>query len=849
MECVNVFEKKLAFDLATKLWQDPHDDSQFTIIPARLTGLNGSLGIVNSRVGSYRLPTPTGRYVVYISGQSSPLIIGIMNNIADWTSLDTLVKSNEMVVHAHIKQRMLPLSGVYVCKTSDNNNVLYAVNVAVCGTLLNLNEPLHLHFYSNNWLAESGSAIEDPVLDYSTKVTRLQLAADILTKYNLPADGDKILYHNGYYVNTITTSEIAIGDTLSLSIDKTGRGYFDLAINDLKHFTSIVDERGKVIVQVPDEYSESPLSVEPCDEVEIYICNQISNPGGLHRVRGIYYSRIRSSDIRMLTHRDYSLDAVRIDALLEEHADALDGCRDPFLRIFLRNTTDQTNVTMDSIFLHDLFRVTASDRLYLMSDAAGTYEAWKAENLEASPMNLIHVKSSNYINFDNITNVYSLPELNKRLRTGSFNGSDYMLPEVMTLGGKVLCFDAVGKLVNILDVEANSQHTYISLPVNVVSVECIPGVFTKDGSDFDRDTDFVDIASYFDEKYYSRSMQDADWVEAIEGNDYHIDVNTGKIVWDAKHNADERMKRSLKDAIYIHHVVEPEMIYHPIDLYPDGKPPTLLRLARLDVYVNGRRGIENLDYIVDYPMVYICNKEYYLSTDDDIVIDIFHHGVPGNPTVVPYSGFIKFGLLRDSDPDVFFEHRNMSMTVDGYRAELADLGIYECPSRVSSPMYREGAPYSAEAWPWCLGPWGRKRLFNGNYAADTDASGTVGKLLQRPKPDGALYITHGHSVFSYFLKRMLVKLRADELDVSRLGLSDVTIAMALRPYLEDLSKDVTQLGIDPGMIDVHPTPNIQQVDITEYELLFLRKISKTLMGNRVIFNTYANIQEDIAPHD
>ena len=832
MEYVNLFEQTLAIDVATELWQNPHDDRQFTIIPARMTSLKGALGHLYTLVGHYSLPTTNKRYVVYMSGQSSPDVLGIDHRIDIWTRMDKLVKKEAMIVHAHIKQRQLPLSAVYVVR-ANNKNLLYALDVDMVRAFLLEDEPLMVHYYSNNVLTTLADTT-NAVVEYSGKITMLQQAADILTKREAITGGNVYLHHNGYYVDTLTVSEIKLNDTLALLHDASGRGYFDVEINNLKHFTSTIDSRGKLIVQVPDELSDSPLNVEPCDEVEIYICNRGVNSLGLTRTVGVYYSRVSPTDIRMVTHRDFAVDSNRVDALVDEHRDALNGGMQPFFRVFLRNHDLAINTTMDSLFLHDLFRVNAENRLYLMTDAAGTYQAWKAEALEESIINRIHMTSAGDTSLDELKGIYSLPELNARLRTAVKKSDHFILPQVMDLGGKVLCFNANGELVNVVDVVKNMGNRPVFLPANVTAIECIPGTFTESGANMDRNTPFIGQASYYNEKYYYANLETMGWTEAKEGVDYDININTGKLVWRDIHDESGRMRRTIEDAIYRRIVLEPEEMHHPIDIYTSPGPATLLRLSRIDLFINGRRATEGVDYLVNYPKITITNKEFYKNSDADVVL--------------PRFGFVRHRLLRDTDPDVFFENRNTSLFIDGYRAELTDANLTESPNRTTAVWVREGGLYCAEPWPHCIGPWGRKRLFDGNYEAEIEASGSVSKLIPQPDPQGPVFIPYGHSIYSPMIKRLLLRLRSGEIDVDVLGLSDVGVAMVMRNYAEELQNDILSTDLDFTMLDVHPTPNIQQVDVTETELLFLRAVNRLYLQDRVVFNTYVNVQDDIEPH-
>lgn len=850
MDSINLFESQLLYDTVTGVWQNPHDDSQFTIKPARMNSINGSLRYLYSPMGNYRLPTSDRRYVVYETGQSSPAIIGIDTVILEWVRLDKLALTNELVIHVHSKQRILPLSAVYVM-INNKKDLIFAVDTKICKQFLSRENPLYIHVYSNNWLSEEGQNISTPVSEVSAYIDQISKAGPVITEYYKPLVGNRFLFHNGYYTNGISIPEITLGDTLSVLNDKTGRGYFDLEINDLRHFHSTVDSRGKIIVQMPDSISSSPLSIEYGDELDIFICAVVSPVGTQERIKGFYYSKISSSDLRMLTHRDFSLDAQRIEELIDEHSNIIDESTSPFLRIFYRNHTDTIRTANDSIFLKDMFRVDADSRLHLMTDVAGTYEEWKAENLEANSLNALESSTAGTISLDSLKGIYSLEELNSRLRTGILRDNLYLLPEVMHLGGKVLCFDNIGKLISIIDVNTNMEYSNIVVPDETVSVECIPGTFGTTGDDFDRNTFFLDQASYFDEKYYWRGVGDTEWKEAYEGIDYHIDVDTGAITWDEIHNnTDARMKRSLKDAIYRRFVIEPEELYHELSIYEGDGPVTLLPLSRTDLFINGRRCIEGIDYMVDYPKITICNKQYYIDEGDaDIVVDLFHHGVPGNPGTKPLFGFVRNGRMTDTNPDIFFENRNMSLSIDGYRAEFSEAGLYENPNSLTNSKFREGALYGAEAWPYCLGPWGRKRLFNNTYTAALAASGSVSKLIQQPSLPSTVFIPHAHALYSPFLKRMLVRLRDETIDVRILGTSEAAVSLTIEPYIDELNNDIMSLNLDYGMIDIHPTPNMVQVDITEIEEMFLRTISNSYMEGRVVFNAYTNIQDETPPHE
>jgi hypothetical protein len=812
-----------------------------------MTTLHGALGQLNNEIGNYKLPIQSKRYVVYEIGQSSASVLGIDSVLLNWIRLDDLVKLNEMVIFVHIKQRMLPLSAIYVYK-NENNNLIFAVDVKSCSVLLNTKEDLYIHVFSNDYLAGDGATIQDPVVDVGSWVDLPQTAANILTAYYAMSGGNKLLFHNGFLVNDTTVSEVAVGDTLTAHHDKTGRGYFDVIVNDLKHFTSELDMRGKLIIQVPDYLSDSSLSIEPGDEVEIFVCAEMPTMAGARRIKGIYYSRLHDTDMRMLTHRDFAIDAGRVEALMDEHSGALPDNSVFFLRVFLRHHTNGLITTKDNVFLHDLFRLDMADRLHLMTDSSSVNPAWKVENLEKSELSLLRSTDTNLFNINALKDIYSWPELNHRARSGEIRENVYILPEMMHVGGIALCFDIDGKLQTKVSIAIGSGGDTIAVPVGVSRIECIPGSFVPDGGAFDRDTDFNSQDSYYAEKYYWSDVNSTNWVEAVEGVDYVIDADTGALRWEDIHNEHARMKRSIYDSVYRHYEIEPEEFYHPLRIYRDDGPVSMLPLARLDVFVNGNKCIEGIDYEVNYPMIQMTNKQYYIESDNDILVDIFHYGVPNYPNKPSVYSFVKNRLSRDTDVDVFFEHRNMSLFIDGRIADIGDVNLYESPEIATKSEIREGALCGFEVWPHVLGPWAMKRLFGGAIDSEFVASATVSNFIAQPTEPAQTFIPYGHAIFSPFLKRMLVRLRDGTIDVNLLGLSETGVALTVSPYMSELNNDIAKRLVDCQMVDIHPTSNIVQVDVSEEELLFLRMISKIYFKSRIVFNAYTNIQEDIAPH-
>ena len=837
------FEQWLMTKAAKELWHDVADDKQITSKPAMITPLRGNKQVIDSRITSITLPDATKRYTVYEIGQSAPRLLGISEILMRWVRLDELSARENMIVHIHTKQRMIPLSSAYILR-DNHKNILLAIDSTINHDLLYLRKNVYLHIYSSNWLDLYGGLLVNPIQHLGGQVIAINDIIPVLDARQNLAEGNGLMFHNGYYVDGITSSEVNVGDTLTYQIDKTGRGFVDFPVSELKHFTSILDGMEKVLIQLPSVEGESELNCEPGDELEVFVCATQINSSNPLRVKGFFYSRITRSDQRMVTHRDFAINALRLETLISEHSADMDTT-DVFLRVFVRQHTNGLHEFQDNQYLQDLFRVDMQSREALMVGAAGTYQGWHPDVLEASPAITWQEEKTEHLTLERLKGVYSFPALNQFAVEPRLVDNVATMPPVMELGGKVLCFNGEDVLFSIIDYNHVIHFGSITVPLGTYKVQCIPGTFSENGLGFDRDTDFIDQASYWNEKFYYMTLEDGTWVEAQEGIDYHIDTETGVLTWGDIHAQDGRMRRTIEDAIYRHFDIEPEMLHVPLDIYADGGPVTLLRLGRLDVYINGRYAIEDIDYVVDYPRITITNKQYYLTSDigDMVSIDIFHYGVPGDVDREDVFGFVRNRKLRDTDPHVFTELRNVHCVADGALVDVNDLGVFESQDRDTVSEIREGALYGFIQRPWMIGPWARKRLLADDaYTAMIEASGAVSKLIDDTASNNPVFIPYGHAIYSPFIKRTILRIREGDIDVYSLGVDATAVALAMEPYLDELDTDILNSDkIDWDMVDVHPTPNIFQVGITEEELLFLRMVNQLYCHGRLTFNTYTNV--------
>jgi hypothetical protein len=63
----------------------------------------------------------------------------------------------------------------------------------------------------------------------------------------------------------------------------------------------------------------------------------------------------------------------------------------------------------------------------------------------------------------------------------------------------------------------------------------------------------------------------------------------------------------------------------------------------------------------------------------------------------------------------------------------------------------------------------------------------------------------------------------------------------MHDYLGELEGDVLSEDLEWNMIDVHPCPANEQIQVTEDEFMFLRILNELYFHKRLVFNTYFNV--------
>lgn len=835
------FKELVLREAVSTAWLNPHVDRQYTLKPSQITPDGGASRIYRLPHTTYWLPSTNRKYVLFEIGQIDPSLLGVEEWITDWTTLSSLCGRQELIINMHINHRMLLLSTAYIKRTT-NHNTIIAVDYLDNKELLDSEYPMYIRFYSNAWYTTAtGSAAVGTEVN-GMRITSAGDASTIIAEANTKAalPGQTMIYHNGVYVSALTTADVAVGDYVEWAYDSSGTSYADVPITDMPHFESSLDSKRKYLCLAQDNARMDQF--EFYDDVEIYVCNTEDDAFGTPRTAGVYYSRINASDIRMVTHRDYSIDSNRLSTLIGQQ-DGRIAYTGAFLRIFYRNAYGSKTVPSDANNIDDMYLTDRETRKMLMVGGVASIPQWQAARLEASPYIRWIGISRQDINFNNLRGVFSWHGMYAITQTGSVTGTNVSIPPVMEEGGKMYRFTNTGELKDVVDITAVvGAGGVTTVPADVTSVMFVPGNNISSIDELETTSNQTNdtVSSYDERRYFRRSGQA--WQQARTPVDFNYNLD-GTVSWSPQHEGNDKVKRNAG-------------LYHSRDIvitendiskaYPivtgGGFAQTGLPMGRLDIWINGKRGIRGLDYTVDYPNFRVINRGYY--TDGTAInVHLLYWGLSPDEGD-PEFGFIKHRLLNYNTTYDVTKYRFKDIFIEGMRALPSELAYSEDRSGTMDARFREGAPYTVER------PIGH--VPTAAYAGLVESreesivkEKAISDYLTIYAPEAEIttpvVIPSKHAVVSTLMHKLIEDISAGTLVLTNSDMSEAAVGFVLSNYRAEVAADITNRDLDWDFIVVHPSGRTAQTTVTSLQYSFLQAVNRYRLRDRVILTTYLNV--------
>jgi len=873
------------------VWCNPDQDRQFVYKLAKLTPRYGVRGAYSVNYEKFSLPSEKDYWHVYQIGKVVPIRLGLPRVFNQWMTLSSLANEHLVLTELYIESGIqFPRFESFI-RIQPDRNVVIAVKTNDLIADLNDNA-LFCRFYTNAYFNTERSNeanrrfIKTEGIRVNTQTSMLQFQVAFNAAAN-ELKGFPQCYVNGRFVQEVSLVTAGIGDVVEYVIDGSITGFRDFKLTECPTFTSTLDKTRKYIIHYDDPTVQS---IRFYDDLDAFLFKPLPQAG---RFMGVTYHRNKGDWLRMLTHKDYSLSIPRLQSFVEAHPDdprnILDQVRwnkdhwdsvdQLTLRLYFRESGYNRPLIADANRIQELYKLNSDQIVNAMTGLFSTNPLWQAANLEQCP----------YVRFMSASKevVYPLafnnPDETNTFKDNAqaFAGDVYgyhaaasilaKTPSKVYLEGvaryadlayehwlnaTVFEYDANGVLLGYHYHSGGRQYRVVN--ENAVLVEAITGV-GGDRMNTVFGTGPVTIPTGYNKRLYLSSVwggsPQGDWVDITEADnlsDYGYLDDTTEVhrwVWTLDPERQYGAVR-IDDAFLIETLSFTktngliQFSIGGIETHDTQDEYTVMEIpfGQLDVFLNGRLLIEELDYVVQWPRVVVNNLEYL----EDTVQTVTYRGYSFcnddlSRNTASEIGFIKQGVLSNNERYNIHSHKVQRVVVDGHFRDPASLVYSEELSALTVENERNGSPYVIQTPPVRF-----KDVYDSDKVArqeDDEKDRLVSDYMTEYWPVKAYKATDGierqYHVYSVFANKILTDILSGRLNPTVLGshYSEMDIRKWLSSYEWLLEFDLCNREYNETHVQILPHwfGSPQGLQMPKYDF-FIR-----------VLNLYLRKRPDVSP--
>lgn len=832
------------------VWCSPYQDRQAVLEMNRLTPIGGvkdNMDLVWDRVA---MPVANTSFHVYQIGSNFPPQLNLPTRVNTWIKLSDLCVENKQVIDLFIKDgRQYPRTTTWIARTR-NRNFIVATQIHPLISLLD-DEPLLVRFYSNAYYDSPRWDGTSSIEVGGGKMASTLAIATLVTAFNVAqTKGFTYAFHNGEYVVTLSTANIKVGDVVEYLCDPSVYRVVDFPVSGLPSFNSTLDSLRKYLIH-PNKADDDP-SIQYRDDIDIYLYKTDTTG----RVKGIYYYRYKENAVRMVTHADYSLPVSTVQGFVNGHPtwDNLNGL---VVRVQMRRSGYERPLVFEHHHIHELYKLPDTDILQAMAGVNSTLPEWTADGLESSQYTYLMRAYWNEITLPRVLDAYGYDATAKLVgdtpqKMTILNGERFVvLPHGLTSSSTVYEFDVDGKLLGWYLHRYGGR--YYARNATATSVEVISGagginlnqIIGNGVTTLDPNNGYRLYVSPKKARVITN-----EWVEVDPTDTTHVQVLNGQVYWT---HAENHWAGCVKqDDQFLAYTVTIPTSYdlYRFSLSYTDVPFTVNHVApgRVDLWLNKRRLIRDIDYVVNYPEFVIINKEY-LSDEDDQIIDIRAYGFcRPDMTMEPstQSGFVENGYLSYNGRYDLRDDKVVQITVDGGSKSREDVSFSENDPGIRVSSVYEGRPYEISDIVVPI----RGETDYETYilrARTQDIVARISDYMTERLPEfefpDAPTILELYKVFSPFMNRLVGDILDGTFTVPTTIMTDRQVITSIANYRYLLAYDPCLLGIDARHEVIHPVTTWATLSVTQVQYSYLERVISLILNDQVDLTHFLTIED------
>jgi hypothetical protein len=707
------------------------------------------------------------------------------------------------------------------------------------------NEPIYIRLYDNAYFESSRNSGGHIYVEGSTVNSTGEIIAhqvNYQAKRQLP--GKVYSFVNGYRVNDISLLTVSIGDTVEFYHDPSVFFTYEFDVNTLLTFDSILDVKRKYLLHPLGGIGNN---IYYQDDVDIYIYNKTTK-------KGIYYHKNSEDNLRMVTHRDYSVSVPVISSFFNQHVETIDY-DNSVLELNVRKSGYERQLVDEKLRIKELYKLTDQQILSAMIGADSSLEYWRVDELENSNYCKVMRSSFSSVNDELVRNTYGYNAVVKMaaepvIKTQMFSGQKIAkMPYKYRLNSTVYEFDSSGWL-------SEKRHHTLGDVYNCTDPDS-SYVMAIQGESADSPEDYYNVVSVnmepnYDYRFYAANKDnvhpDTQWVDVTGSSMYAVVGNVATwLVMDTKDVLVRSNKKHLHKRLYLN-ALSGSLTFNITHLqYIDGQmvdAEMQIPMGELKIYLNGRSLINRLDYHVDFPVVTIVNKEHLLDQSNlQQRIDYIFTGLCDSSlgfSGYSESGFVRNGYLSINNRFDIRDDRAVIISANGRIYTREDLKFIEDTNDFVFDSELNGKPYSIES---AVVPV-KDLVETDTYEYRSDAlivdnavSDYLTLKIPQPEIPDLNPILSYYKLYSPFVSKVIMAVISSAIDPNALKVqyNDDKVRELVQPYLYLLDMDPIneQNRPDPNYCIVHPHVLSNVIEVDVYQHKFITKVVN-IYGNGLI---------------
>lgn len=611
------------------VWCGANQDNQFIVAPKKISPNEGCLNKVFLFGEFLDLPFKNERFHVFQLGQLDPSSLGLDFNenkkeLKTWMSFSDSVNKNNLEITIYSPNGLnYPRVESYFIFLKDKA-LIFAVKDQPFISNQNKNERLFFRFYKNYFFESDGNSL----MKVLSGVFKPRAMTDFIAIEEFKKSFGVQSFQTRFYVNGLLSNKTVIGflkdgDVVEWVSDASVRKVETYKVSELHKFKSELDNKYKYLI-ITD--SEDFKKIDYQDDIDIHLL--FVDEFGFYD--GVYYNRNFSQNHRMVTHQSYSV----CSEIVESLKDFLKSTKTPeqikkgefYLQVTIRNAGTNRELGYEANRLLDWCRLDRETKVRALIGIDSVMDEWRADTLEKGfYTNLMRLRRDE-ITIEKVQSSYgydacSVILCESPLKVKSNSGTFYVdVPAGLQDEGTFYEFDKEGKLLGYFYNSKDSEYRIKNLDCSLVEAvvgkpnrisDVIYGV-----SEIKLPPTIINFRVYLCRTF--DGVPNYDWQDITNSEKYFIKENT--LNWSGSNDGQYLCVKSDCYLTTGDLLIKPNLgvltfTLTEQDVAGEQKPMTIEPL-QLDVWLNGYKLIDGLDYRLKFPNCFIVNKTHLKQPAD-----------------------------------------------------------------------------------------------------------------------------------------------------------------------------------------------------------------------------------------